>query len=148
MSVASADANWILADDPDAVARFNCWQLWALHNARRRLAGLAEFVLSGPLASVSRRFSAEIAGTGVLTHTRRSGTPFYSEIDAALGVRVGCAENAAAGQMTAEMAMHDWMYSPGHRANILGPFDTFGGWMSVADDGSRWWVCDFARVYP
>jgi uncharacterized protein YkwD len=123
---------------------FVCWQLWAYHTAERRAVGLPDLANGGPLFKVPYRFARELATTGVLTHTRQSGVPFYQEIAAALGGYSACSENAAMGQRSAAEVMAAWMASPGHRANVLGPWRRFAGSRAYTPDGVASWVCDFA----
>ena len=53
-------------------------------------------------------------------------------------------ENIAYGESTAAATFHDWMLSPGHRANILAtdtPLCGFGH--AVSADGMHYWAADY-----
>ncbi len=122
------------------------WDLWMHHNALRRAGRLPELKISPALYHVADRFCKELAARDTLTHTRQSGTPFYAEIDAALGRAVGCCENAAMGQRTVEEAMESWKSSPGHYKNIMdGSMRLFGGTAVDAADGTTLWVVDMSE---
>jgi uncharacterized protein YkwD len=55
------------------------------------------------------------------------------------------AENAAIGQPDAASVMASWMFSPGHRANILDPqFNRMGAGRAVSQDSVAYWFCVFA----
>lgn len=123
------------------------WELWQLHSAERIRTGLPAYRLDGRLWHVSDRFAREIAGRGVLTHSRASGVPFYREVWSALGRQVVCGENAASGQRSTREAMADWMGSSLHRANVLDPrMDTMGCALALSPGGMSYWVADFANL--
>jgi uncharacterized protein YkwD len=51
----------------------------------------------------------------------------------------GVAENIAMGQSSSSEAVSDWMRSPGHRANILGPYHRVGAAAYHTPDGTTYW---------
>lgn len=130
----------------DADRNLIAWDLTQRHNAERARAGLSSLAHDARLTAVARRHADEMARRNLLTHDRESGTPYYEEIDRAVGVRVACAENIAAGPRTTGQAVAGWMASPGHRANILGPYDAMGGASAVSASGVDYWTCCFARL--
>jgi uncharacterized protein YkwD len=74
----------------------------ALTNSQRARHGLGPLQIDEQLMESARRHAAWMARRGVLQHTTAS-----------------VAENIAMGQSSSHEAVHDWMNSPGHRANIL-----------------------------
>lgn len=93
--------------------------LLALHNSERARSGLASLTLSTDLNREAGAGAAEQARRGRIGHW--------------LGIRSG-SENAAQGQTSESETHYDWMRSPGHRANILGPWSEVG----FARCGSFW----------
>jgi len=55
------------------------------------------------------------------------------------------AENIAMGQENSKEAVWSWMNSPGHRANILGPYRWIGAAAYRATSGVIYWCLQFAR---
>lgn len=130
-------------------------ELVELHNAERSRAGLAGLAPDGRLASAALGQARDCAGRDLLTHTGSDGSDCGTRIARAGYGFTRCAENAArqpqappgwpGGDVrTPGRAMAGWMDSPGHRANVLGPYARMGaGWADSAD-GTRYWVVDFA----
>ncbi|MCC6751300.1 MAG: transporter, partial [Deltaproteobacteria bacterium] len=61
---------------------------------------------------------------------------------------VGAGENIALGQPTPAQVMKSWMTSPGHRANILGPFTHLGTGYVPCGTGAfakPYWTQDFLK---
>jgi uncharacterized protein YkwD len=56
-----------------------------------------------------------------------------------------CAENVAWGQMTPAEVFSTWLASPGHRANILGPYRHVGIACASPVGGRPYWCADFAN---
>lgn len=112
-SVASAQA-------PDVAA------LLDLHNAARARVGRKPLVLDAALVAGAQRNADWMRSRGRLSHNG----PF----------RGWSAENAAWGSppLSAEAVMRLWLGSPGHRANILGPYSRVG----FAKAGG-YWCADF-----
>ena len=87
------------------------YQVLDLVNQERRNAGLNELQMDTSLLDSAMHRAAE---TGlVFDHTRPNGLDCFTMDDRMW------AENIAAGQPTAQLAMESWMTSEGHKANIL-----------------------------
>ncbi len=56
-----------------------------------------------------------------------------------------CGENIACGQRSVDEAMQAWINSPGHLANILGPYRWIGASGYTAPDGSVYWCEQFVQ---
>jgi len=56
-----------------------------------------------------------------------------------------CGENIACGQHSVDEAMQTWVNSPGHLANILGPYRWIGASAYTAPDGTVYWCEQFVQ---
>jgi uncharacterized protein YkwD len=89
-----------------------------LTNFYRTQSGVANLQLNQSLTTAAQGHSQAMALTDFFDHTGLDGsTPTQRAQNA--GYRGSSGENIAAGQINAEQAMEGWMYSPGHRDNIL-----------------------------
>jgi uncharacterized protein YkwD len=61
-----------------------------------------------------------MATNDFLSHTGSDGSNPFERMEAAGFPIASAGENVAAGQNTPAAVLHDWLNSPGHRANILG----------------------------
>lgn len=110
-------------------------------NAERARAGLALLRTAPALAVAAQNHACDIARNQRLSH--RGG--LFSTLPGRLR-RAGYAfsmanENLAEGQTSPERVMHDWMASPGHRANILAAdARDLGVGVAVGADGQLYWV--------
>jgi len=133
----------------------------ALTNAARaheRNCGSIYYAAAAPLSrnpklDTSAQYHAEdMAATGQLTHSTPSGAIHYTP-----GMNVGqrvqhegyswqaVGENIAAGQISAEQVVTDWLESPGHCANIMNPnYKDIGLGYKKSADNTPYWVQDFA----
>lgn len=112
--------------------------LFAL-NARRVARGLVPLAADPTLDALASTWAARLAFFGSLDHG-----DFAGRLRSVYPGRAG-AENLAAGPPTAEAVADSWMGSPGHRANLLGPFTAAGVGRATARDGTISWVVDFVR---
>ena len=98
------------------------WEVLDLVNQERRQYGLSDLTMDKRLMDVAMGRSAEI--TRNFSHLRPNGTqcftayPMASQANGYKGLQA-CAENIAAGQLTAAAVMKAWMNSQGHKSNIL-----------------------------
>jgi uncharacterized protein YkwD len=96
--------------------------LLCLTNAVRRTAGRASVLADSRLGTAARGHSADMAARGYFSHTSPEGSTPSNRAQAA-GYPGGAAENiASSGQGTAISIFRAWRGSPGHNANILGPY--------------------------
>jgi uncharacterized protein YkwD len=118
--------------DPEVAAL-----LLVAHNAERKAHGLPPFRINAPLLVAAQKHAKQMDAYDRLSHDRvMDGDPWQRY--AAEGYRYRAAsENIAKGQRSPAEVMADWMGSPGHRANVLGPYVDFGGAMS----GGYWCAC-------
>lgn len=79
------------------------------------------------------------------------GAPFSHGIGGGMGRRLSAngwdgnaaGENIAYGADTAWSAFSGWMASPGHKANILGPYELCGFGHAVSGNGTHYWAADY-----
>src|SRR5262249_51410876 len=91
----------------------------ALVNAERMRAGCQGVTVDAKLALAARLHSADMVARNYFSHTTPDGVTFDRRITAAGYKWSLVGENIAAGQPDPTSVMRAWMYSPGHRANIL-----------------------------
>ena len=97
-------------------------------NAQRAKYGLPPLRAVRRLIQTARSHAAWMTNNRTLQHTNQP---------------VG--ENIAMGQHTTEEAVHDWMNSPGHRANILSSSYTQTGVAAYrTPDGTIYWCQQFS----
>jgi uncharacterized protein YkwD len=100
--------------------------LLCLTNAVRRTAGLASVLSDSRLSTAARGHSTDMVTRGYFSHTSPEGSTPTNRAQVA-GYPGGAAENiAASGQGTAISIFRAWRGSPGHNANILGPYVATG----------------------
>ena len=103
------------------------YELFILINNERAAHGLAPLSWSGSLADCAYVRASECVDC--FSHTRPDGSDWYT-----VNPSIMYGENLATGQETAQQVFDDWMASPGHRDNILGPYTTYGS----ARVGNTW----------
>jgi len=101
-------------------------------NADRKKYGLNALSVDSDLAAAARVRAAEIAKS--FSHTRPDGTKWSTVSSKAKG------ENLARGQQTVDKVMATWMFSDGHRANILRSSYKTVGVCAYRQDGIMHWV--------
>jgi uncharacterized protein YkwD len=112
--------------------------LIAALNAERARAGREHLVESAVLDDTALDWARSMAASGTLSHG-----DFIGRIAAVMPGRAA-AENIAEGQTTVAQVVATWMNSPGHRANILGPYRQAGHGEAMDAHMVRYWVVDFA----
>jgi uncharacterized protein YkwD len=135
------------AQNPDAESAAAEQELFRMTNRDRAEAGLAALEWNEWLAQAARRHAAEMARHGRLSH-QFAGEPDLRERIVATAIRFDAsAENVAFGPNT-ESINHDWMLSPGHRANILDANYNAVGVAVVRSGDTLFAVTDFAHTVP
>ena len=120
----------------------------SLHNAARARSGLAPLAWDARLATAAAVQARDCAARNVLTHvgsdgstvsvrTRRAGWPTGNVAEDAI--------DQVPGTNGPEEAVGRWLRSPGHRANILGPYTHLGTALCDAKTGYRYRVATFGR---
>jgi uncharacterized protein YkwD len=111
-------------------------ELYDLANADRAANGLPPLAWNDKLGGLAQGWSEQMAASGQFRHSDLNATirsPEFREFS-----RLG--ENILVGGcgMTAAQMEQAWMNSPGHRANILGAFNSIG--IGLVCSGGRMWA--------
>ncbi|WP_025321652.1 golvesin C-terminal-like domain-containing protein [Deferrisoma camini] len=115
-----------------------------LINEARQAAGLGPLQAEVRLTGAARGHSRDMAANGFFSHTGSDGSVFWQRIrTGGYGLRAG-AENIAAGYRSPSAVVNAWMASPGHRANILGPYRDVGVGVARGGPYGVYWTVDFA----
>ncbi len=109
----------------------------SLINVERRKEGVAPLAMRDDLRNVARAHSQDMAKRDFHSHTNPDGESPWDRIRNAGIAHSSSAENIAWNNhpKPANVAVNDWMKSPGHRNNILSAEYTHTG-MGVAPDGA------------
>lgn len=102
------------------------------HNAYRVERGLPPLVLSASMSEVAQSWSEEMASSGRLRHN-----PDYAAELPSGWTRVGenVAWNSDSGIASAGRVVQQWIDSPPHRENMVGPYTYVG--IGIAEGGGR-----------
>lgn len=129
-------------------------RLIELHNRARRDEGKPALVVNFRLVRAAADHARDLASRDVLSHFGPDGSDLGTRIDR-VGYRARlAAENVAAqwplpqgwpDPRTPEWALEGWMRSPGHRANVVGPYTDFGAAYADTSRGKRYWVVVFGQ---
>jgi uncharacterized protein YkwD len=115
-----------------------------LVNAARRQNGLADLTLNAQLTAAAQAHSLDQAKMQTMSHVGSDGSTFDQRLTRAGYRWWNAAENVAAGFTTVQSVFDAWMNSPGHRANILGPYVHFGAGAATGANGVIYWTTEFA----
>lgn len=108
-------------------------------NALRVAGGLAPLTENAAMDAVAQNWSAQMSANGAMTHN-----PSYSTQIPAGWTAAG--ENVAVG-FSYTTVVEAWHQSPGHYANIMGPYNAIGiGYYDL--NGQRYYTEDFAYYPP
>ena len=115
-------------------------------NVERRKAGVTPLVMRDDLRDVARAHSQDMAARDFHAHTNPDGDTPWDRIRSAGIAHSSSAENIAWNNhpKAANVALNDWMKSPGHRNNILSAGYTHTG-MGIAPDGASGYY--FTQVF-
>lgn len=155
-----AAAQWSLsrqASKPQAASRAICenpleaeavvLEVLAAVNAKRAGAGLSPLRLDATLNRVADFYACRLVEDGFFAHE----DPFDGSTVDVRAAHFGytfqkIGENLAAGQLSVDQVMHDWMASPEHRANILDPtYTEIGIAVKLGGECGIYWVQEFGR---
>lgn len=112
-----------------------------LVNEERKKAGLNTLAYDEKTTYAATQRSYEMAAHQYFQHARPDKSSCFT-VFADYKISYGWAgENIALGQETPEKVMHDWMNSPGHKANILKPeFTKIGIGIAANEYGRLYWT--------
>ncbi len=113
------------------------------HNRVRAAHRRTTLTVSAPLEAAAREHASDMARRHWMSHRGGDGSSPFRRMSAQ-GYRFRrAAENVAAGYATVDSVMSGWMWSPGHRLNILGRFTEIGAACATASDGTPYWCVTF-----
>ncbi|MEU5433525.1 CAP domain-containing protein [Streptomyces sp. NPDC020719] len=118
-------------------------QVIALANTERAKAGCSPLKADSRLNSSAQEHADDMAARNYYEHDTPEGKNAGDRMTAAGYDWHKWGENIHRSPKSPEAAMHDWMNSPGHRANILDcGFKDIGVGVNLSDNGP-WWVQNF-----
>lgn len=107
-------------------------------NIQRRNNGLAPLAINYKLMYAAREQAMAMAKVNILDHSV-DGTTMGQRIRKEGYIFTAAAENIAWNN-TASQVVGDWMNSPGHRSNILGPYKDIGVYRAYNQKGEPYWA--------
>lgn len=114
--------------------------LLAFANEARAAAGLRPLVWHDGLGKAARAHSTDMADNDCYQHNSCNGQYWSTRISKYYPSYFALGENINLGSSDPR-ALHDgWMSSPGHRANILGPFTEFGAGIALGETNFGVWA--------
>jgi uncharacterized protein YkwD len=135
-----------MAERPDPGAAFA--GLVAAHTEARAGRGLGALRVDDRLMRAAQEHADDMARWRWMSHRGSDLSSPFRRMERA-GYRYRrAAENVAAGQETLQELMSDWMRSPGHRRNILGPYTDIGTGYATDASGTPYWCVTFGTPFP
>jgi uncharacterized protein YkwD len=101
-------------------------KMLCLVNKERSQRGLPPMGMDSHLTAAAQEHSNDQARRRSMTHNGSNGSSPGDRCERYGFNWHAVAENVAYGYKDETTCMHEWMESPGHRANILGNYDMFG----------------------
>jgi len=95
-------------------------------NAFRAAEGLPPLRPDDRLDAAALDHARDMAGNGFFGHAGSDGSTVGNRARMPGCTWSGLSENIAKGQTTPEAAISAWIASPGHRRNLLGPYERMG----------------------
>ncbi|MBM4425214.1 MAG: CAP domain-containing protein [Chloroflexi bacterium] len=117
----------------------------ALINVERANNGLGPLSQQSQLTAAAQAHSTDMACNHFFSHTGSNGSSPFDRMAQQGYSFSAAAENIAAGYGTPADVVAGWMNSPGHRANILGPYTQIGvGYIYEPNsDWGTYWTTTF-----
>jgi len=120
-------------------------QVLRSQNAERSRRGLPGLAGNATLNEAARRHADDMAASRRMSHRGSDGSsPFRRLADLGYAYQAA-AENVAAGQPTPTAVVSAWMKSPGHRRNVLGPYEEAGAGYATDAAGTPYWCVTFGK---
>lgn len=113
-------------------------KLMDLHNKERKAKGKKPLSINKELNAYAQQHAELMAKKNSLTHSS------MSVLSRSAGTST-VAENIAWGQEDEESVVNAWMWSPGHRWNILGDYSDVGFGMAKDKNGRPYWCTVFSK---
>jgi uncharacterized protein YkwD len=122
-------------------------QLFTLANQARAQAGVGQLNWDPALTAAALQHCQLMARSGPIAH-QYAGEPDLETRAAQAGAHFSLVEENVAVGPTPAAIQDEWMHSPGHRANLLGPQVDRLGVAVVEAHGVLYAVEDFSRAVP
>ena len=116
------------------------------HNAERAKRRLESLQFNPALGAAALHHARDMARRGKMSHTGGDRSSPFERMTREGYHFTRAGENVAAGQVGVAEVMRDWMHSPGHRKNILGPYREIGVARVTGADGTSYWCATFGRA--
>jgi len=114
-------------------------KLLELHNKERKSKGYAPLVLDKKLCDYAQKHAEKMANANSMTHSSMSKLQEVNKDSGFVG------ENIAWGQEDEASVVEAWMWSPGHRWNILGSkYKRVGFGVKKDNDDKNYWCVVFS----
>lgn len=113
-------------------------KLLELHNKQRKSKGSKPLRMNANLNAYAQKWAETMVKRNSMKHSS------MSDLSTAAGTST-VAENIAWGQENEESVVNSWMWSPGHRWNILGDYTDVGFGMAKDKDGRPYWCTVFSK---
>jgi len=111
-----------------------------LHNKQRERYGVNPLILDKNLCEYAKKHANYMAKNNKLVHSSMSNLQKVNKEATWVG------ENIAWGQKTEKEVVESWMWSPGHRWNILGSkYSKIGFAVEKDDQGQNYWCVVFSN---
>lgn len=117
--------------------------LVAAHNRVRAEHRRAPLTVSAPLEAAARRHALDMARRRRMSHRGGDGSSPFRRMAAEGYAFRHAGENVAAGYESVDAVMKGWMWSPGHRRNILGQYTEIGAACASDTNGAIYWCVTF-----
>jgi uncharacterized protein YkwD len=115
-------------------------KLLYLHNKERTSRGYEKLIIDKNLCEYAQKHAEYMVSKNSLTHSSMSKLMSVDKDTSVVG------ENIAWGQETEESVVSSWMWSPGHRWNILGSsYRRVGFGMKLDKDSRKYWCVVFSN---
>ncbi|MFO0907572.1 MAG: CAP domain-containing protein [Isosphaeraceae bacterium] len=133
------------SQSPEAIAKAYSGLIPA-HNDIRSGRGRTPLVSDARLMRCAQDHADDMAQRRRMSHRGGDGSSPFQRMSRAGFQLSSAAENVAAGQLTLDELMGDWMRSPGHRRNILGAFTAIGTGYAIDGNGTPYWCVTFGTT--
>jgi uncharacterized protein YkwD len=122
--------------------------LIAAHNRERAAQKLEPLTANAKLTAAALIQARDMAAHDKLSHDGTDGSQFFERIQRQGYTGRRMAENIAFDQKTVAQVMREWMASPHHRDNILGPYSEIGVARVKSKKGVPYWCTTFGLPRP
>jgi uncharacterized protein YkwD len=120
-------------------------ELVAAHNRVRAAHHRPPLSVSGPLEAAAREHARDMARHRWMSHRGSDLSSPFRRMSAQGYAFRRAGENVAASYRSVDAVMKGWMFSPGHRANILGRYTEVGAACATATNGTPYWCVTFGE---